>query len=292
MTPAPDPRRFAELSAEADQVRGLERSPEAFISVERHAVRRSDGTGLQERDQAAANVGVGVGEYRLRAPAPDDIFSLAVEADEATARAEHAGFADRCMPLLAAGPGEPGQIRRALLEQLWAARQIVTGGGIGYLGALAGELDGRTPLILLGIAAAPFEVPEGVRPTSLLAALLRHHYPGAQVEEFSTAHGEGVGIRRSDELPLPSRVPDGEPLTIDTGISQALVPFPEAGLLGTVTGFCFSPADIDVATVFTATIAHRMTVVRGVGRSAPAAVTATSRGPRLPGTATPGRAGH
>jgi len=30
--------------------------------------------------------------------------------------------------------------------------------------------------------------------------------------------------------------------------------------------FCFSPDDIDVATVFTATIAHRMTVVRGSGR--------------------------
>ena len=65
---------------------------------------------------------------------------------------------------------------------------------------------------------------------------------------------------------LSRRVPDAEPLTIDTGISQALLPFPEAGLLGTVTGFCFNPDDIAVATVFTATIAHRMTVVRGVGR--------------------------
>ena len=47
------------------------------------------------------------------------------------------------------------------------------------------------------------------------------------------------------------------------------MPFPEAGLLGTVTGFCFSPDDIDVATVFTATIAHRMTVVRVVGDGQP-----------------------
>ena len=44
------------------------------------------------------------------------------------------------------------------------------------------------------------------------------------------------------------------------------MPFPEAGLLGTVTGFCFSPDDIDVATVFTAAIAYRITVVRGAGR--------------------------
>ncbi len=158
--------------------------------------------------------------------------------------------------------GERFRRRGALLEQLSAARQIVAAGGLGYLGALAGEVDGRTRLVLLGIAAAPFEVPDGIRPTSLLAALLRHHYPGANVEEFPTAHGEGVGIRRSGELPLPGRVPDTEPLTIDTGISQGLVLFPEAGLLGTVTGFCFGPDDIDVATVFTATIAHRMTVVR------------------------------
>jgi hypothetical protein len=234
--------------------------------VEPHAVRRSNGDGSRERDQAAATADIGAGEYRLRAAVPAGIFSLAVEADEATARAEHAAFADRCMPLLATAHGEPGRIRRALLEQLWAARQIVAAGGLGYLGALAGEVNGRAPLILLGIASAPFEVPDGIRPTSLLAALLRHHYPGANVEEFPAAQGEGVGIRRSGELPLPGRVPDAGPLRIDTGISQALVPFPEAGLLGTVTGFCFSPDDIDVATVFTATIAHRMTVVRGAGR--------------------------
>jgi hypothetical protein len=208
-----------------------------------------------------------VGEYRLRADVPDGIFSLAVEADEATARAEHAAFADRCMPLLATGPGEPSQIRRALLEQLWAARQIVAAGGLGYLGALAGELNGRTRLLLLGIAAAPFELPDGIRPTSLLAALLRRHYPGADIEEFPTARGEGIGVRRCGELPLAGRVPSGGPLRIDTGISQALVPFPEAGLLGTVTGFCFTPDDIDLATVFTATIAHRMTIVRGTGAS-------------------------
>jgi hypothetical protein len=52
----------------------------------------------------------------LRAEVPDGIFSLAVEADEATSRAEHAAFADRCMPLLATAQGEPGQIRSALLE--------------------------------------------------------------------------------------------------------------------------------------------------------------------------------
>jgi hypothetical protein len=54
-------------------------------------------------------------------------------------RAEHAAFADRCMPLLAPAQGEPGQIRSALLEQLRVARQIVTAGGLGYLKALAGK---------------------------------------------------------------------------------------------------------------------------------------------------------
>jgi hypothetical protein len=201
------------------------------------------------------------GGYRLRAEVPEGIFSLAVEADEATAREEHAAFADRCMPLLLPGHAGQGQTRQELLRQLWAARQVLVAGGRGYLGVLAGELDGGTRLVLLGIAAAPLEVPAGISPASLLAALLRYHYPDAQIEEFPAAHGEGIGIRRCGELPLPTAAPGGEPLRIDTGISQALVTFPEARLLGTVTGFCFTPDDIDLATVFTATIAHRMTVV-------------------------------
>jgi hypothetical protein len=38
-----------------------------------------------------------------------------------------------------------------------------------------------------------------------------------------------------------------------------MVIFPEAQLLGIITGFCFDPDDIDLTTVFTAAIAHRMT---------------------------------
>ena len=36
----------------------------------------------------------------LRAPVPEGIFTLAIEADDAAAAAEHAAFADRCRPLL------------------------------------------------------------------------------------------------------------------------------------------------------------------------------------------------
>ncbi len=204
---------------------------------------------------------ISIGQYRLRAEVPNGIFSLAVEASEADARAEHAAFADRCMPLLTRDPARHGQIRQELLQQLWAARQILTVGGLGYLGALAGELEDRTLLLLLGIAAAPKELPDGIDPTSLLAALLRHQYPDAEIEEFPTPHGEGVGIRRCGGLSIPVASPDDTPFRIDTGISQALVVFPDARLLGTVTGFCFSPDDIDLATIFTATVAHSMTVV-------------------------------
>ena len=42
--------------------------------------------GSTERNQAAATADIGAGEYRLRAEVPDGVFSLAVEADEATAR--------------------------------------------------------------------------------------------------------------------------------------------------------------------------------------------------------------
>jgi hypothetical protein len=118
--------------------------------------------------------------------------------------------------------------------------------------------------MLLGIAAAPLEPPEGIDTASLLAAMLRHSYPEASalIEEFQTDHSQAVGVRRCDELTLPFPGPDGQPARIDTGISQAMVIFPEARLLGVVTGFCFDPDDIDLTTVFTAAIAHRMRVSR------------------------------
>ncbi|HYZ55758.1 MAG TPA: hypothetical protein VE733_19970 [Streptosporangiaceae bacterium] len=223
MTSASD-RHAARANAGTGQEHGPERAPETHGSLDHEAANRPGGNGGAEPGQEAATAELGAGEYRLRAEVPDGIFSLAIEADEAIARAEHAAFADRCMPLLATGQGEPGEIRRALLQQLWAARQVVAAGGLGYLGVLAGELDGRARLLLPGIAAAPLEVPDGISPVSLLAALLRHHYPDAQVEDFPAAHGHGVGIRRCGELLLPAAGPEGEPVRIDTGISQALGP--------------------------------------------------------------------
>jgi hypothetical protein len=222
------------------------------------------------------------GGWRLRTMVPDGIFTLALEADDETAAAEHAAFADRCLPVLVARadtPGEaspstsadPGELRRSVIAELGALRRAMAGTGLGYLGALAGEHEGRAALIMLGIAAAPMEFPGTFDAASLLAAIARHQYQGAAVEEFPTAEGTGVGIRRCDELTLPvSQLPlpeaaraavDGDELRIDTGISQALVPFPQAGLLASVVGYCFSVRDIDLATVFTATIAFRMTAV-------------------------------
>jgi hypothetical protein len=208
---------------------------------------------------------VPVGGSLLRARIPDRIFTLALELDDGQAAAEHAAFADRCQPLLLRvaedDPARADRLRADLLGQLGALRQAVAASGLGYLGALAGEHDSRPALIVLGIAAAPMEFPDGLDAASLLAALLRSQYPGAAVEEFPTARGAGAGIRRCEELCLPPASPGGGLLTVTTGISQALVPFPDAGLVGTVTGFCFTPADIDLATVFTAAIAHHMTVV-------------------------------
>jgi hypothetical protein len=195
--------------------------------------------------------------WRLRAQVPDGIFTLAVEADDETASEEHEAFADRCLPVLTAasgGTGDPTRLREEITSQLATLRRAVADSGLGYLGAVAGENEGRPALILLGVAGAAQSFPDGVDPASLLADTLRHRYPGAAVEEFDTADGTGVGIRRCDQLALPGA-------DIDTGISQALVPFPCAGLLGSVTGFCFNAEDIDLATVFTATIAHHMTVV-------------------------------
>jgi hypothetical protein len=206
---------------------------------------------------------VPAGDWMLRASVPEGVFTLSIEADDVAAAVEHAAFADRCQRLLlravSGDADEAAWLRAELIGQLDALRRNAAADGLGYLGALAGEQDGRPVLILLAIAAAPIALPDGIDPASLLAAMLRTQYPGAAVEEFPTAHGVSVGIRRCEETALPA--PADRPLTIAAGISQALVPFPEAGLLGTVTGFCFTPADIDVATVFTATIAYHLTVV-------------------------------
>ena len=243
--------------------------------------------GSGEAGAATAEV-PGTGGWRLRTMVPDGIFTLALEADDETAAAEHAAFADRCLPVLAARAAaqpspsvEGGELRRSVIAELGALRRAMAGTGLGYLGALAGEHAGRAALILLGIAVTPMEFPGTLDAASLLAAVTRHQYPGAAVEEFPTAEGTGVGIRRCDELTLPlsqlpvSQLPlpdaalaaaraaaDGDELRIDTGVSQALVPFPQAGLLASVIGYCFSPHDIDLATVFTATIAFRMTAVQ------------------------------
>jgi hypothetical protein len=205
------------------------------------------------------------GDWLLRTIVPEGIFTLAVEADDATAATEHAAFADRCQPLLRRSVGgdadEAAWLREELIGQLAELRAAVASSGLGYLGALAGERDGRPVLILLALAAVTAAFPDGIDPASLLAATLRYQHPGAAVEEFPTANGTGVGIRRAAETAFTVPGATDAPLVAVTGTSQALVPFPKAGLLGTVTGFCYSPADIDTATVFTATIAHHMTAL-------------------------------
>ena len=209
----------------------------------------------------------------LRAPVPEWIFTLSIEADNMAAAAEHAAFADRCRPLLLRAAGgdtdEAAWLRAEPISQLDALRTTVAASGLGYLGALAGERDRRPVLIVLGIAAAPQAFPDGIDPAGLLAGMLRRQYPGAAVEEFETAQGTGAGIRRSEETVLAAAASADRPPTVTAGTSQALVPFPEARLLGTVTGFCPAAADIDIATVFTATIAHRMTAI-ATGAPAPA----------------------
>jgi hypothetical protein len=205
--------------------------------------------------------------WALRAWVPEGALTLAVEADDATAAAEHAAFAGRCLPVLTTlqepAPDEsqtaedPEQLRAGIAAQLATLRQAVSGTGLGYLGVLTGEHEGRPAMILLGIAGTPQAFPDSIDPASLMAAMLKEQYPGAAVEEFTTDTGVGVGIRRCESYPLPS----GEQ-ALNAGVSQALVPFPEATLLATVTGLSFPAEAIDVATVFTATMAYRLSLVQ------------------------------
>jgi hypothetical protein len=55
-------------------------------------------------------------------------------------------------------------------------------------------------------------------------------------------------------------LPEGHEVT--AGVAQAIVPFPEAGLLGTVTGYSYAARDIDTAAVLTAVTACGIRAVK------------------------------
>jgi hypothetical protein len=208
---------------------------------------------------------VAAGAWRLQAKVPDGIFTLAIEASDDVAHAEHEAFADRCLPYLAGGHDDPQQVRLGIISQLAGLRQAAAGAGLGYLGALAEVRDSRPVLLMLGIAATPLALPEGIDPAGLLATMLRHQYPDAHVEDFATSTGVGVGLQHVRDQILDgarpgNALPGTEPATLTTGIAQALVPFPEAGLLGMAVGLSLTADDIDLATIFAATIAYHMTV--------------------------------
>jgi hypothetical protein len=66
--------------------------------------------------------------WKLRADVRDGTFTLGVEADDETAAAEHAAFADRALPLLTrADPGaDPERLRASVIGYSYAAKDIDT----------------------------------------------------------------------------------------------------------------------------------------------------------------------
>ena len=193
--------------------------------------------------------------WTLRADVPDGIFTLAIEADDETAAAEHAAFADRALPLLTrADPcTDPERLRSSVIDQLSWLRRTVAGSGVGYLGAIAGQDGERVSLVLLSVAGTQATYPPGIDPVPGLTAKMREQYPEADVEEFETPTGSAVGLRRLELMP---GLPEGH--EVAAGVAQAVVPFPDAGLLGTVTGYSYAARDIDTAAVLTAVTACRM----------------------------------
>jgi hypothetical protein len=196
--------------------------------------------------------------WTLRADVPDGIFTLAIEADDETAAAEHAAFADRALPLLTRADSfaDPERLRSSVIDQLSSLRRAVAGSGVGYLGAVAGQDGERVSLVLLSVAGTQATYPPGIDPAPALAAKMREQYPEADVEEFETPTGSAVGLRR---LELMSGLPEGH--EVAAGVAQAVVPFPDAGLLGTVTGYSYAARDIDTAAVLAAVTACRMRAV-------------------------------
>jgi hypothetical protein len=196
--------------------------------------------------------------WKLRADVPDGTFTLAVEADDETAAAEHAAFAARALPLLTrADPGtDQERLRSSVIDQLASLRRTVADSGVGYLGAVAGHDGERVSLVLLSVMGTQATFPPGIDPVPGLAARLREQYPEADVEEFETPAGTAVGLRRLEPM---RGLPEGH--EVAAGVAQAFVPFPDAGLLGTVVGYSYAAQDIDTAAVLTAVTACRMRAV-------------------------------
>ena len=217
--------------------------------------------------------------WTLRADVPDGIFTLAIEADDETAAAEHAAFADRALPLLTrADPGaDPERLRSSVIEQLSSLRRAVAGSGVGYLGAVAGQDGERVSLVLLSVTGTQATYPPGIDPAPALAAKMREQYPEADVEEFETPAGSAVGLRRLELMP---GLPEG--YEVAAGVAQAVVPFPDAGLLGTVTGYSYAARDIDSAAVLTAVTACRMRAVEPGGGDRATSKSLAETEPQLP----------
>lgn len=149
-----------------------------------------------------------------------------------------------------------------LATLLTGSQDTLTDAGAGYLGVIVGDRDGRVAVIVLAIAVTVMEFPPETDPVRLVAATLRREYPQADLEEFATASGTGVGMqmRRWERSDRPFGIAGCD---FAVGVTQALVPFANAGLVGAVTGLCLDAEDVEMAMVLTAAIAHRMRVVPG-----------------------------
>jgi hypothetical protein len=114
---------------------------------------------------------------------------------------------------------------------------------------------GRTSVVLVCLAVAPFDPAPGTSGAALEAALRARHPIGAgRVDEFTGVSGN-PGVRVSSMV--TQRV---NRRRVTTGQVQALVVFPGARALGVVSAICPDPADLDRAARLALRIAARMTV--------------------------------
>jgi hypothetical protein len=114
---------------------------------------------------------------------------------------------------------------------------------------------GRTALVLVCIAVAPFDPAPGTTGAALEAALRARHPAGdGAVDEFTGVSGN-PGVRVSSVV--TQRVRRRQ---VTTGQAQALAVFPGARALGVVSAVCPDPADLDRAAALVLRIAARMTV--------------------------------
>ena len=172
---------------------------------------------------------------------PDDLFSIAIDRDDAAASDQLLHFIDKRL-----GPDPTADQKADVLTQLLAARAALQHDSVVWSGVMSAPIDGQWVLAHFGVSVRTVQRGESL--AGLGAEIARRYRDDAVIEDFPTKHCEALGVRRIGTLVAG----DDE---VTTAVAQVLCFFKETQGLATVTGIALSLEDLDVITLIVGAIA-------------------------------------